>query len=63
VAHPVQWYDATRLVPELGVTFAVETQPGHVLTRLNAANAPTVLALSMQDNGIDAVATRACRPR
>lgn len=63
VAQPVQWYDATRLSPELGVTVAVETQPGHVLTRLNAANAPTVLALSMQDNGIDAVVTRARRPR
>ncbi|MBB5168225.1 ACP S-malonyltransferase [Mycobacterium sp. AZCC_0083] len=59
VAHTVQWYDATRLMPELGVTVAVETQPGHVLSRLNAANAPTVLALSMQHNGIDAVVARA----
>jgi malonate decarboxylase epsilon subunit len=63
VAHPVQWYDTTRLLPELGVTVAVETQPGHVLTRLNEANAPTVLALSMQDNGIDTVVTRARRSR
>lgn len=61
VAHTVQWYDATRLAPELGVSVAVETQPGHVLTRLNEANAPAVLALSMQDNGIDAVAARASR--
>jgi malonate decarboxylase epsilon subunit len=63
VAHTVQWYDATRLVPELGVTVAVETQPGHVLTRLNTANAPTVVTLSMQDNGIDAVLARAGRLR
>lgn len=63
VAHTVQWYDATRLLPELGVTVAVETQPGHVLTRLNDANAPTVLALSLQDNGIDAVVARAERLR
>jgi malonate decarboxylase epsilon subunit len=63
VAHPVQWYDATRLLPELGVTVAVETQPGHVLTRLNEANAPTVQALSMQDNAIDTVVTRARRSR
>jgi malonate decarboxylase epsilon subunit len=51
----------TRLLPELGVTVAVETQPGHVLTRLNAANAPMVQALSMQDNGIDAIVTRVRR--
>jgi malonate decarboxylase epsilon subunit len=63
VAHPVQWYDATRLLPELGVTVAVETQPGHVLTRLNEANAPTVHAVSMQDNGIDTVVARARRSR
>jgi len=63
VAHTVQWYDATRLAPELGVTVAVETQPGHVLTRLNAANAPIVVTLSMQDNGIDAVLARARRLR
>ncbi|KAA0074928.1 acyltransferase domain-containing protein [Mycolicibacterium sp. P9-64] len=63
VVQPVQWYDATRLLPELGGTVAVETQPGHVLTRLNAANAPTVLTLSMQDNGIDAIVTRALRSR
>jgi malonate decarboxylase epsilon subunit len=61
VARTVQWYDAIRLMPELGVTVTVETRPGHVLTRLNAANAPTVLALSMQDNGIDAIAARAGR--
>jgi malonate decarboxylase epsilon subunit len=63
VAQPVQWYDATRLMPELGVTVAVETQPGHVLSRLNAVNAPTVLSLSMQDNGIDSVVARARRRR
>ncbi|MDT5069201.1 MAG: malonate decarboxylase epsilon subunit [Mycobacterium sp.] len=61
VAHPVQWYDATRLLPELGVTVAVETHPGHVLTRLNETNAPTVRAVSMQDNGIDTAVARAQR--
>jgi malonate decarboxylase epsilon subunit len=34
VAHTVHWYDATRLMGELGTTCAIETQPGHVLTRL-----------------------------
>ena len=59
VAEPVQWYQATRLMPELGVTCAIEMHPGHVLTRLNTANAPGVLSLSLQDNGIEAVARRA----
>ena len=34
VAHPVQWYDATRLMGELGATVAIKTLPGHVLTSL-----------------------------
>lgn len=50
VAHPVQWYDATRLMCELGATCAVETQPGHVLTRLLHSAAPTVVSISLQDN-------------
>ncbi len=58
VAHPVRWYDASRLMPELGVTCAVETPPGHVLTRLNAANAPTVTTLALQDNDFELVAVR-----
>ena len=40
VAHTVQWYDATRLMGELGATCAIETQPGHVLTRLLPSAAP-----------------------
>jgi len=59
VAHPVQWYDATRVMPELGATCAIETHPGHVLTRLCAANAPGLTALSVQDNGVAAVVARA----
>lgn len=59
VAHPIQWYDATRLMPELGVTSGVETRPGHVLTRLNTSNAPGVTSLSLQDDGLDAVLARA----
>jgi malonate decarboxylase epsilon subunit len=61
VAHPVQWYDATRLMRELGATCAIETHPGHVLTRLCTANAPELAALSLQDNGLAAVAARARR--
>jgi malonyl CoA-acyl carrier protein transacylase len=59
VAHPVQWYDATRLMPELGATCAIESHPGHVLTRLCATNAPGISALSLQDTGLAAVVARA----
>ncbi|WP_319429888.1 ACP S-malonyltransferase [Mycobacterium sp. RTGN5] len=61
VAHPVQWYDATRLLSELGATCAIETPPGHVLTRLLASSAPAVNALSVDDDGIGTVAARARR--
>ncbi|MHA3021948.1 ACP S-malonyltransferase [Mycobacterium sp. BMJ-28] len=57
VARPVQWYDATRLAPELGVTTAIELLPGHVLTRLNAANAPAMLSLSLSDDGFERTST------
>ena len=61
VAHTVEWYDATRLMGELGATCAIETHPGHVLTRLLPSAAPTIAALSLQDIGIAAVARRAIR--
>jgi malonate decarboxylase epsilon subunit len=61
VARPVQWYTASRLLPELGVTCAVETNPGHVLTRLNNANAPAVLSLSLEDVGLEVTASRVRR--
>jgi malonate decarboxylase epsilon subunit len=63
VAHPVQWYDATRLMGELGVTCAIETPPGHVLTRLLASAVPSAVAFSLEDNGFAATARRACDPR
>ncbi|GAA2531456.1 ACP S-malonyltransferase [Winogradskya humida] len=34
VALPVQWYDAARLLPEIGVTHLVQTPPGRVLVDL-----------------------------
>lgn len=61
VARTVQWYDATRLMNELGATCAVETEPGHVLTRLLASAAPAVAAISLQDNGLAAAVRRANR--
>ena len=61
VAHPVQWYDATRLMGELGATCAIETQPGHVLTRLAASAEPAFAVISLQDSGVEGAARRADR--
>jgi malonate decarboxylase epsilon subunit len=58
VAHPVQWHDGTRLMVELGVTFAIETLPGHVLTRLLSSATPSVVAMSLQDDDLAATAHR-----
>jgi malonate decarboxylase epsilon subunit len=59
VARPVQWYNATRLMGELGVTCAIETAPGHVLTRLLVSAVPTVVSVSLEDNGLSATVGRA----
>ena len=61
VAHPVQWHDATRLMGELGVTCAIETPPGHVLTRLLSSAVPSITAISMEDNDLATIARRAHR--
>ena len=58
VAHPVQWYDATRLMGELGATRAVEMPPGHVLTRLMASAVPAMAAISLDDAGIESAVRR-----
>jgi malonate decarboxylase epsilon subunit len=61
VAQPVQWYDGTRLLPELGATCAIETPPGHVLTRLLPSTTAAFTALSVDDDGISTVTCRARR--
>jgi malonate decarboxylase epsilon subunit len=61
VAHPVQWYDATRLMPELGASFAIETHPGHVLTRLVNTAAAGLTAESLQDDGFQSAIAHARR--
>ncbi|WP_433556234.1 ACP S-malonyltransferase [Pseudonocardia xinjiangensis] len=61
VAHPVQWYDAARLMPELGASFAIETHPGHVLTRLVRSATTGLTAVSLQDDGFDSTVVRARR--
>jgi malonate decarboxylase epsilon subunit len=61
VAHPVRWYDATRVMAELGVTRAVEMLPGHVLTRLWTSSVPQVRCVAVADTGLGAAATTARR--
>ena len=61
VAHPVQWYDGTRLLGELGVTCAVEARPGHSLTRLLSSAVPSVVSIALEDNDFATVARRAVR--
>ena len=61
VAHPVQWYDGTRLMAELGATFAIEANPGHVLTRLVNSAATGLTAVSLQDSGLQSAIARARR--
>ena len=59
VARTVRWYDATRLMSELGTTCAVQVPPGHVLIRLLAAAAPQVHTISLADANIDRTAAYA----
>ena len=42
VARPVQWYDAMRLMSELGAKRAVQMPPGHALAALPVGSAPSM---------------------
>jgi len=53
VARPVQWYDAMRLMRELGATCAVQMPPGHALAALVARSTPSIYALALADDGIE----------
>jgi malonate decarboxylase epsilon subunit len=46
-SHTVQWADAMSLMVELGVTLAIETGPGEILTGLVQRNAPAIRATSV----------------
>jgi malonate decarboxylase epsilon subunit len=59
VRQPVQWHDATRLMAELGVTIAIETPPGHVLTGIAARAIPDVQCFAADEIGIGATVRRA----
>lgn len=58
VAHPVRWFDIMRMLPEIGVGATLEMPPGNVLTRLVAATAPSLSALSVAAGGLDSIAAR-----
>ena len=59
VRQPVQWYDAIRLMAELGATVAIETLPGRVLTAIAARAIPDVKCFAAEEAGIRATARRA----
>ncbi|MEE6179136.1 ACP S-malonyltransferase [Mycobacterium sp. 050134] len=57
VSQPVQWRTIAEILPELGVTHAIEMPPGHVLTRLSEGTG--VDAVSVSDVGFEVAAHRA----
>jgi malonate decarboxylase epsilon subunit len=59
VAHPVRWYDGARLLPEIGITCAIETLPGHVVRNLLATAAPSMTSVALADLGLPTAASRA----
>jgi malonate decarboxylase epsilon subunit len=61
VAQPVRWYDIGRALPEYGVTAAVQMPPGHVLSHLMRAAAPSIRAFNAADDGYRAIAARLAR--
>ena len=58
VQHPVRWLDAVRLMPELGVTAAIQTLPGHVLAAITARETPGVTSIAVDDVGLDTALRR-----
>ena len=44
----MQWYDAMRLMSELGVKFAVQLPPGHALAALAADTAHSMHAVALE---------------
>ncbi|MEU6404277.1 acyltransferase domain-containing protein [Streptomyces sp. NPDC046985] len=61
VRQPVRWYDAARLMPELGVTATVHVPPGHVLTALVSRENPDATHVAIDDIGLAAAVRRAER--
>jgi malonate decarboxylase epsilon subunit len=61
VTRTVRWYDGVRLMSELGVSCALEAAPGHTLSRLVTAAAPTMTAVPLDDDGLPAAIRQARR--
>ncbi|OBG19712.1 hypothetical protein A5764_16160 [Mycobacterium sp. 852002-51057_SCH5723018] len=61
VAQPVQWRTIAEILPELGVTHAVEMLPGDVLTRLT--DSPDIHVMSTADLGLITTMHRLTRSR
>jgi malonate decarboxylase epsilon subunit len=52
ISHPVRWYDALKVLRELGATIFIEMAPGDVSTHLVAEELPDVRAISIADHGL-----------
>jgi malonate decarboxylase epsilon subunit len=61
VQHPVRWLDAVRLMPEVGVTAAIQTPPGHVLTAISARETPGITSVAVDGVGLDTALRRVAR--
>jgi malonate decarboxylase epsilon subunit len=61
VSHPVRWYDATRLMAELGVTCAVQMTPGRVLLQLLNSAVPAITGVALSEVGLAGAAAAARR--
>ncbi|WP_405930877.1 ACP S-malonyltransferase [Streptomyces sp. NBC_00827] len=61
VRQPVRWYDAVRLMPEVGITATVQLSPGHALTHLVSRENPSMTNVALDDIGITAAVHRARR--
>jgi malonate decarboxylase epsilon subunit len=61
VRRPVRWYDAVRLMPELGVTATVQVPPGRVLTAISARENPALAHVAVDDAGLEAAVRRAAK--
>lgn len=59
VAQPVRWHTGARLLPELGITCAIETAPGHVLTNLLTSSVPSMSSIAISTVGLPTAASRA----
>nr|WTB34023.1 acyltransferase domain-containing protein [Streptomyces sp. NBC_00830] len=63
VQQPVRWYDAVRLMPELGVTATIQVPPGHVLTTIVTRENPSMTNVAVDDTKLSLAVRRVTRTR